>query len=66
MTFQWHVIWESLPRLLDGAVMTIWLSVVTMLIAIPGGLLLAFMRMSSFKAISLLSACFVEFFRATR
>ena len=65
MTFQWHVIWESLPRLLDGAVMTIWLSVVTMLIAIPGGLLLAFMRMSRFKAISLLSACFVEFFRAT-
>jgi polar amino acid transport system permease protein len=65
MTFQWHIIWESLPRLLDGAVMTVWLSVVTMLIAIPGGLLLAFMRMSKFKAVSLLSACFVEFFRAT-
>ena len=65
MTFQWNVIWENLPRFLDGALMTIWLSVVTMIIAIPGGLVLAFMRLSRFKAISLLAASFVEFFRAT-
>lgn len=65
MTFQWHVIWESLPRLLDGAVMTVWLSVVTMLIAIPGGLVLAFMRLSRLRVVSLLAASFVEFFRAT-
>jgi His/Glu/Gln/Arg/opine family amino acid ABC transporter permease subunit len=65
MTFQWNVIWENLPRFLDGALMTIWLSVVTMIIAIPGGLVLAFMRLSRFRAISLLAASFVEFFRAT-
>ena len=65
MTFQWHVIWESLPRLLDGALMTVWLSVVTMLIAIPGGLVLAFMRLSRLSVVSLPAASFVEFFRAT-
>ncbi len=65
MTFQWNVIWENLPRLLDGALMTIWLSVVTMVIAIPGGLVLAFMRLSRFRPLSFFAACFVEFFRAT-
>ena len=65
MTFQWNVIWENLPRFLDGALMTIWLSVATMAIAIPGGLVLAFMRLSRFRLISAVAACFVEFFRAT-
>ena len=65
MIFQWNVIWENLPRLLDGALMTIWLSVVTMVIAIPGGLVLAFMRLSRFRPLSFFAACFVEFFRAT-
>ena len=65
MTFDWNVIWTSLPRLLDGAMMTIWLAVVTMVLAIPGGLVLAFMRMSPFRAISGIATIFVEFFRAT-
>lgn len=65
MIFQWNVIWENLPRFLDGALMTIWLSVATMAIAIPGGLVLAFMRLSRFHLISAIAACFVEFFRAT-
>lgn len=65
MTFQWNVIWDNLPRLLDGALMTVWLSAVTMFIAIPGGLLLAFMRLSKYRAVSIISAAFVEFFRAT-
>lgn len=65
MTFQWNVIWENLPRFLDGAMMTIWLSVATMAIAIPGGLVLAFMRLSRFRPVSFFAACFAEFFRAT-
>ena len=65
MTFQWNVIWDNLPRLLDGALMTVWLSVVTMVIAIPGGLLLAFMRLSQYRPLSIIAAAFVEFFRAT-
>jgi len=65
MTFQWSVVWDSLPRLLDGAWMTIWLTVVTMAIAIPGGLVLALMRMSPLRIVSMGATGFVEFFRAT-
>jgi His/Glu/Gln/Arg/opine family amino acid ABC transporter permease subunit len=65
MSFDWNVIWTSLPRLLDGALMTVWLAVVTMALAIPGGLILAFMRLSHFRLVSGLATVFVEFFRAT-
>jgi His/Glu/Gln/Arg/opine family amino acid ABC transporter permease subunit len=65
MTFEWSVVWSSLPRLLDGAWMTIWLTVATMAIAIPGGLLLALMRLSPLRLISGTATAFVEFFRAT-
>jgi polar amino acid transport system permease protein len=65
MNFQWSVVWESLPRLLDGAWMTVWLTVVTMLLAIPGGLALALMRLSPLRIVSGAATAFVEFFRAT-
>ena len=62
---QWNVIWDNLPRFIDGALMTLWLSVVTMVLAIPGGLILASMRLSRFRTISIPAVIFVEFFRAT-
>lgn len=65
MTFDWSVIWTSLPRLLEGALMTVWLAVATMALAIPGGLVLAFMRLSPFRLVRGLATTFVEFFRAT-
>jgi polar amino acid transport system permease protein len=65
MTFDWSVIWSNLPRFAEGAWMTVWLAVVTMALAIPGGLILAFLRMSRFKVVSFTAAAFVEFFRAT-
>jgi polar amino acid transport system permease protein len=65
MIFDWNVVWANLPRLLDGAWMTIWLAVVTMALAIPGGLVLAFLRLSRFRVVSGSAAAFVEFFRAT-
>lgn len=65
MTFEWSVVWSSLPRLLSGAWMTIWLTVVTMALAIPGGLLLAMMRLSGSRLLSAPATAFVEFFRAT-
>jgi polar amino acid transport system permease protein len=43
--------------------MTILLAVCTMLIALPMGLLLALMRLSSSRIAATASACFVEFFR---
>ena len=63
MNFEWSVIWTYRAALLEGAAMTIGLTVVTMLLAVPGGILLALMRLSSNKVISGASLAFVEFFR---
>lgn len=65
MTFQWSVISENWPLFLDGALMTILLTVVTMALAVPGGLVLAFLRLSPFRLVRGLTTAFVEFFRAT-
>jgi polar amino acid transport system permease protein len=45
--------------------MTIWLTVATMALAIPGGLALALMRLSTLRLVSVPATAFVEFFRAT-
>jgi polar amino acid transport system permease protein len=63
--FDWSVIWADYDLLLEGAGMTIILAVLTMLIAIPGGLLLAALRMSRIAPLRTLATAFVESFRAT-
>ena len=63
MNFDWNVIWTHRSALWDGALMTVGLTVLTMLLAVPGGILLALMRLSSNKLLSSASLAFVEFFR---
>ncbi|UUZ74642.1 amino acid ABC transporter permease [Polaromonas sp. P1(28)-13] len=63
MNLDWNVIWTSRHALLDGVAMTIGLTVLTMLLAVPGGILLALMRLSSNRLLSAASLAFVEFFR---
>ncbi len=63
MNFEWSIIWRSREALLEGTLTTVLLSVVTMTIAIAGGMLLALMRLSRWRALSASSAAFVEFFR---
>jgi polar amino acid transport system permease protein len=65
MNLDWSVVWNNLPRFWDGALMTVWLSIVTMALAIPGGLILAFMRLSRLRLVAKAATAFVEFFRAT-
>ena len=65
MNLDWNVVWDNLPRFWDGAVVTVWLSVVTMALSIPGGLILAFMRLSKVRPVAKSATAFVEFFRAT-
>ena len=65
MKFDWSVIWDNLGRLAEGAELTVFLAVVTMALAIPGGLLLAFLRLSRFALVRGAATAFVEFFRAT-
>jgi polar amino acid transport system permease protein len=45
--------------------MTIWLTVCTMVLAIPGGLALAFLRLSPWRLLRLPATALVEFFRST-
>lgn len=63
MNFDWNVIWTHRGALWDGALMTVGLTVLTMLLAVPGGILLALMRLSSNKLLNSASLAFVEFFR---
>jgi len=49
--------------LLDGIGITILLTVLTMLVAVPGGILLALMRLSSMPWLARGSTAFVELFR---
>jgi polar amino acid transport system permease protein len=65
VTFDWSVIWNNADRFAEGATMTVLLAVLTMALAIPGGLLLAFLRMSPIGPVRLVATAFVEFFRAT-
>jgi polar amino acid transport system permease protein len=65
MSLDWSVVWEHRQDFLRGAWMTITLTCLTMAIAIPGGLLLAFLRLSPFRIVRAGTTAFVEFFRAT-
>ena len=53
MTLDWSIVWESRWLLLQGAVVTILLTALTMLLAVPGGILLALMRGSRLKLVAL-------------
>lgn len=65
MRYDWGVVWENLGFLLEGAWTTIALTVITMALAVVGGLVLAFLRMSPFRVVRAGATAFVEFFRAT-
>jgi len=65
MTLDWSVVWDNRWRFIDGAEVTIILTVSTMALAVPGGLLLALLRLSPIRIVSSAATGFVEFFRAT-
>jgi His/Glu/Gln/Arg/opine family amino acid ABC transporter permease subunit len=65
MSLDWSVVWEHRGQFLAGTWMTIVLTVSTMAIAIPGGLILALMRLSRWRLVRGFATAFVEFFRAT-
>jgi His/Glu/Gln/Arg/opine family amino acid ABC transporter permease subunit len=63
MNLDWSVVWNHRDELLHGALLTVLLTVLTMLVAVPAGIVLALMRLSSSKPLSVASHWFVEFFR---
>ena len=63
MNLDWSVVWNHRDELLHGALLTVLLTVLTMLVAVPAGIVLALMRLSNSKPLSAVSHWFVEFFR---
>ena len=63
MRFDWSVVWNNAGALAEGTLLTVLLTVLTMAIAVPGGIVLALMRLSRSRLLSGASAGFVEFFR---
>jgi His/Glu/Gln/Arg/opine family amino acid ABC transporter permease subunit len=63
MRLDWSVVWQNAPALAEGTLLTVVLTVVTMLIAVPAGIVLAMMRLSGLRLLSGASAAYVEFFR---
>jgi His/Glu/Gln/Arg/opine family amino acid ABC transporter permease subunit len=59
----WSVVWTYREALLEGALVTVLLTALTMAIAVPGGLVLTVLRQSRFRPLSLFGTAFVEFFR---
>ena len=63
MRFDWSVAWQYRQMLFDGVVVTVGLTVLTMLIAVPGGICVMLMRQSRFAVLRGIGAGYVEFFR---
>jgi polar amino acid transport system permease protein len=63
VNFDWSVVTSHAGALAQGTLVTIVLAVTTMLIAVPGGIVLALLRLSGSRVLSGLSASFTEFFR---
>lgn len=63
MNLDWSVVWDNVGALARGTELTVLLAVVTMVLAVPGGILLALMRLSRSRLLSGASASFTELFR---
>ena len=64
-TFRWDLVREAYPQLLKGALLTIELTLLALLIGIPSGLFFALMRISSVKVLKAIATVYVEIVRGT-
>lgn len=64
---EWHLIPKYMldPLILEGLFTTIWLSIISMAIGLALGLVAALMRLSRFRAISILARFYIWFFQGT-
>jgi len=63
MTFDWGVVWQHRDALIAGTATTILLTVATMAIAVPCGIVVAILRLYGWVPVRALAAAYVEFFR---
>lgn len=65
MSLRWELVWQNLPFLIQGAGMTLKITLLAVVIGISFGTLLGMGRLSRFPLISVPIAIFVEFMRGT-
>jgi len=65
MIWDWSIIALHADRFVQGAIMTVFLAVATMALSIPGGLILALLRLTPLSIVRKATTAFVEVFRAT-
>ena len=63
--FRWDTVWGNLDFLVSGLQMTLFLSAVTLVLAMLGGLLIAGLDMSRWRALRWLGVTFGEIVRNT-
>ena len=63
MTLDWSVVSENAGALAEGTELTVLLAAATMTLAVPGGIVLALLRLSGSRVLAGASAAFTEFFR---
>jgi polar amino acid transport system permease protein len=64
--FRWDTVWGNLDFLMSGLQMTLFLSAVTLVLAMIGGLLIAGLDMSRWRALRWLGVTFGEIIRNGR
>jgi polar amino acid transport system permease protein len=63
MSFDWSVVWQNRDALIAGTATTILLTVATMAIAVPCGIVVAILRLYGWAPVRALATAYVEFFR---
>lgn len=63
MSYDWTVAWQYRGMLLEGVIVTVLLTVLTMLIAVPAGICVMLLRQSRYRLLRALGTAYVEFFR---
>src|SRR6266850_1169869 len=63
MTLDWSVVWRHRDALIAGTATTFLLTIATMAIAVPGGIVVAVLRLYAWRPVRALATGYVELFR---
>lgn len=63
MNLDWSVVWTHRDALIEGTKMTVVLTVATMAIAVPCGILVAIVRLYAARPVATIATAYVEIFR---
>ena len=63
MSFDWSVVWQHRDALLVGTATTVLLTVLTMVIAVPCGMIVAALRLYAWAPVRAAATAYVELFR---